>query len=581
MARAKRREVSHARRLSSGLVAIAMLLSCSGKTKQAGGLELILETDVPTPATFDTVNMKLEQQAAGAGWHLLEQRDYVIPSEMTLPTSIAIVAGGGPYQDVLITVTGLAGSPPQPLVQRIVQTQVPTDRVDETLIVLSSKCLGKLTCPVAGDSCQPDMGTCGPTIASVLRPFSADDLNDAGVASTVIGVDGGRPPDANGGDARLCPVDAACGTAGAAGAVCADGSTIAACAQDAQGCYYTSSSSPCTNGACFGSAGSAQCCTNACTANATQCGGAGLQTCQVQGNGCTAWNAGAACGTHQHCTGSAGSSACTCNTDPNCSSTATVCANPTTSASCTQDAQGCYYTSSTAPCGANGMCQGGTCSCSSGYTPCGTSCVNVNTDNNNCGTCNHVCPVSASPSSATTCTGTCQISLGGYVKAGGNPIALDSADGTSYWVQARTPNAAGTFVGVGATVGSNDASGTTPFILGLYSDSAGSPGTVLFYTDYSSPAMAIANPSAPVALTSQSAGGSYVNGFTGALTANTAYWVYVHAGTGSSANPIAAPSTSPCVAGGWINVAPPGMGSYVTAAACPGDLDAYLIATFP
>lgn len=245
------------------------------------------------------------------------------------------------------------------------------------------------------------------------------------------------------------------------------------------------------------------------------------------------------------------------------------------------DAQGCYYTSATTPCGTNEMCQGGSCSCSSGFTPCGTSCVNVNTDKNNCGTCNHVCPVAASPSSPTTCTGTCQISLGGYVSAGGNPLALDPNDGTSYWVQAKTPNAAGTFVGVGATVGSKDPSGTTPFILGLYSDSGGNPGSLLFNTDYSNPAMAIANPSSPVALTSLPAGGSYQTGFTGALTANTTYWVYIHAGTGSAMMPTAAASTSPCVGGQWINVDPPGMWSYTTPMTCPGDIDAYLIATFP
>jgi hypothetical protein len=72
------------------------------------------------------------------------------------------------------------------------------------------------------------------------------------------------------------------------GNTCADPSTLAACAQDADACFYESSSSPCTDGACSGGAGAASCCTNACTVG-TQClSGSTLQTCAVASNGCTA-----------------------------------------------------------------------------------------------------------------------------------------------------------------------------------------------------------------------------------------------------------------------------------------------------
>src|SRR5579859_658746 len=74
---------------------------CGGKTTQAGGLEVIVSTDMPTPASFDTVLVDIEQQAAGGGWRqppLLHQF-YVIPGQITLPTTISIAAGSSPYQE--------------------------------------------------------------------------------------------------------------------------------------------------------------------------------------------------------------------------------------------------------------------------------------------------------------------------------------------------------------------------------------------------------------------------------------------------------------------------------------------------
>ncbi len=93
----------------------------------------------------------------------------------------------------------------------------------------------------------------------------------------------------NGTAACMCTMDPICRAVGQA---CADPSNLANCAQDSQGCFYESASSPCTNGAC--SAGA--CCTNACTNGATQCvTSATLQTCSLGTNGCTAWGAAVAC----------------------------------------------------------------------------------------------------------------------------------------------------------------------------------------------------------------------------------------------------------------------------------------------
>jgi Protein of unknown function (DUF1566) len=91
------------------------------------------------------------------------------------------------------------------------------------------------------------------------------------------------------GSARCtCHVDPVCSSVGN---VCATVSTLAVCMSDQQACLYQSSSSPCSNGACNGSAGAASCCTNACTAGATQCqSGTSLQTCAAT-SGCTAFSA--------------------------------------------------------------------------------------------------------------------------------------------------------------------------------------------------------------------------------------------------------------------------------------------------
>jgi hypothetical protein len=813
---------------------VLSLTGCGGKVTQAGGLELILETDMPTPDSFDTLNVELQQQTA-TGWSTFHHRDYLIPSEIKLPSTMALVAGSSPYQEVLITVTGILGT--QPIVQRVVQTQVPTDRVSEVLIVLSHVCVGQVTCPKAGDSCQPDMGACGPGMQPMLLPYSPADLADAGVpsaeaggmstgATTGPGAEGGSPDatlgDAGGGgtpgddasdstvpsnegggivvdgavadsppvEAGIClsgakrcsgqqpqsctlgqwhnaaactgqacvggmcqgvcspgatqcsgngvqtcdptgawgaavacpmatpfcngagvcgacsdtttqcstsggvqtcmngawgasmpcmnqacsmgmctgtclpgakqcsgngvqtcdttghwgmpaacvnqacvgnacqgvctPGDARCSTnipqkcdtAGAwtgttacgthqtcavaggaascgcntdpnclgAGTTCANASTVAACGQDAQGCWYTASTSTCSNGACFGSGGSAQCCTNACTNASTRCSGASVQTCQVQGNGCTAWNAGTACGQHQSCVGSG---QCVCNTDPTCMTTVgNVCTAAASYATCAKDAQNCVYQSGAGACGTNQSCTAGSCGCISGTMSCSAGCVNLSSDPSNCGTCNHVCPALGSPSSS-NCggagAGKCTGNLGGAVQTGGAPIALDTTCSYVYAVQAVMPNTAGTFVGVHAMIGSTDttAGSTTTVVLVLFSDAGGVPGQPLFEANWTDASQTFNNPSAPILIQSEIAGGTYVNGFTGALTAGATYWAYLKAGTNCPTAATAAPSSAPCVSGSWINDAPPGLWSYTTAAACPGNIDAYVVATFP
>jgi len=82
-----------------------------------------------------------------------------------------------------------------------------------------------------------------------------------------------------------CKVDPVCSSVGG---TCSSPSALANCAQDAQACFYQSSADSCTDGACFGPAGSALCCTNACTTGTTCLSGTSLQTCALGANGCTA-----------------------------------------------------------------------------------------------------------------------------------------------------------------------------------------------------------------------------------------------------------------------------------------------------
>jgi len=331
--------------LWASLFLVAPILACGGKTKQAGGLEVIIATDMPTPATFGTVNVKVQQQVTADGiWGppLLE-RDYVIPSEMILPTTVAVVAGASSYQEVLITVTGLAGegNSKQAIVQRVVRTQVPTDKLLEVLIVLSSNCLGKVRCPMSEDSCQPDLGICGPGSPPPLAPFSPLNLADAGLPSTV----------ADAGDSDAWP-DATMGN-GDAGATTGDGATAPDGRPGDDAAPFCDGAGMCGVGVCVMGA-----CQGVCTPGDTRCSANSLQKCDMIG----AWGAATACGAHQSCTGggSAGAAACTCVMHPTCTPAAAagpVCSGATTLVTCSQDTQGCWYASATSTCG--GACLGG------------------------------------------------------------------------------------------------------------------------------------------------------------------------------------------------------------------------------
>jgi hypothetical protein len=163
------------------------------------------------------------------------------------------------------------------------------------------------------------------------------------------------------------------------------------------------------------------------------------------------------------------------------------------------------------------------------------------------------------------------------VSSGAAPI-LSNPDGqTVFAVKAVMPPVAGTFQGIGGLMGSRNASGSTQMIYGLYGDSNGAPGPLLFYTNTPDPTLSFADPSSLMTVTS--GGGLYMNGFNNALAANATYWIYMKGGTDSSTGNIAGVSTSPCLAASWINVDPPA--TFSPSGSCPGDFQIYLIVSFP
>jgi hypothetical protein len=167
-----------------------------------------------------------------------------------------------------------------------------------------------------------------------------------------------------------CNADPQCSVAGP---TCAGDAGIDTCAVDTQSCMYTADAGACTNGPCYGSAGSAQCCQQTCSVAGDSCNAphTAILTCKADSNGCLQLqapydcatnNAGAVCvvGSYVHCG---------CNTAADCagSSYGTACVanfcGCNTSAQCTNGA--CCDPAHTT-CYPNGEMIGGLGTCTNG-----------------------------------------------------------------------------------------------------------------------------------------------------------------------------------------------------------------------
>jgi hypothetical protein len=378
------------------LAALGVGGACGGKTIQAGGLEVIVTTNLSTPADFNSLHVTVRQEIDDGGFGTpLVDSDFPIPSATTLPTRFSIQAGSTPDQVALIDVIGRKDG--SDVVSREVQIQIPTDRVAELVVLLAADCIGK-TCP-AGQTCDPTTASCTTTFVDVnqLPPYQPGDQGDATVpapdgamdgATMDVSMDGGGRDSGGSPDADAAANDAGPGDSGdggckpsvcaQVGTVCQGTQTVATCAKDANGCYYVASTAPCTMpDTCSGMPPNAMCsatCSDSCVQNQTTCLPGGLATCVRGSNGCLAYGTPTACGTHQSCTGAPGSAACTCNAYPPCTTVGKTCADGSTLATCMQDAQNCVFEMGTTPC-TNGACSAGACctnACTSGTTNCST-----------------------------------------------------------------------------------------------------------------------------------------------------------------------------------------------------------------
>jgi sulfatase modifying factor 1 len=325
-------------------------MSCSTSAPRGpAGLEMIIAADgLTAPADFDDIKLEITEPTAN-GSNKLWSRDYVVPSqEATLPSAFTLLAGAH-TEEVLISVTAFKGA--QPVVVRLAQVQVPTDRLADLWLVLAQRCEGLVTavdaagevhstCP-SGESCQPSgpsAGHCGPNAISLstLPTYSPGENFDAGVAT-----------DADATTRR---------EAGSAAGIASDASSMDMTSDATREEDASSTLGP-PDSSLEGGA-----CSNLCRSGQTACVSGGLASCALGSNGCWAYAPPVACpSVRQACTGPEGTAACQCNVDPVCGSLTTACVNASTLATCAKDSQGCSYEASSSACGVSTTCLDGGC----------------------------------------------------------------------------------------------------------------------------------------------------------------------------------------------------------------------------
>jgi hypothetical protein len=312
----RRRSVGGARGALMLLAAFLCLSACQGKTPPAG-LEVIITTSgLQAGVDFDAIEGVVEQQTPTGTWNQLFKRSAYVPSEVTLPTTLAVDPGTSPDQDALITVSALKNG--VPIVQRAVQLQIPTDRVAELLMTLAADCLGKVSLCPAEESCQPQTGMCGTNLISEVT------LPDAG---TPLPVSGSTPfPDGGSTDASDATEDST--TEGGSDATTGVGNDATAQADVSDSSDVGNDATSQDDGASAGSDAQSEDSSN----EPDPCHGS--------------------CGPHQTCAVIGDVATCTCTVDPTCTAPGDVCTSSTSLVECVTDDQGCTYSFSTSTCSA-------------------------------------------------------------------------------------------------------------------------------------------------------------------------------------------------------------------------------------
>ncbi len=352
-------------------------VGCTQTTKQGGGLELILRSDLDVPQAFDDVHVEISQQTS-AGWDLKLKHDFAVSGGSSTLGTLSIAAGSSPDQEALVDVTAVRGGSPVIFSETLVQ--IPTDRLAELVILLGRACVGKLgtvadggiasSCPMS-QTCDPQTGGCVPTAidSSMLPTFSPGDVSGNPV---------GEPSD-GGSDG---PVDATVarpdvGRDGEAGAPAAGdtGAGDAGCASPAVAC----------NGVCVTLA-----------SNLRNCGGCGndctkLQNVDVSGVSCTNGRCAYVCAAGYEDCGDAGAG-CSTNLGSTASCGACGVACGGARGLCAQSDAGAYA------CGS---------ACGSGQSNCNGTCADLTANATHCGLCGIAC--SAANATSACRAGACAI----------------------------------------------------------------------------------------------------------------------------------------------------------------------------
>jgi hypothetical protein len=350
---------------------------CSGKTTQAGGLEVVVQTaGLTAGADFDSIEVSISQQE-GSTWHSLTDLTRRVPSEVTLPTTVSVAAGNTPNPDVRIEVTALLNGTPR--VQRVAQLQVPSQRVAELLMVLSESCVGMVgTC--AGGSCQPNTGTCGSNLVdtNTLPDYKPGDENrlDGGFDATTAPM----PVEAGGDDATVTTPEGDANTDANPDADAEAGPPICPPGSDGQSCG-PDPDLVCSGGACVTCTHGGDCTDPAapCMKKSYDCS-TGVAVCMAAGNATN----GSACSATDFCYDGV-CSPCTLNAP--CAPAAAPC-NVGKVASCTNGVPQCQDTGVAAASGTSCTLSadggGGSAVCNAGVCAACTPHAACNPGNNAC-----------------------------------------------------------------------------------------------------------------------------------------------------------------------------------------------------
>jgi hypothetical protein len=364
-------------------------VACSSSTgAPVAGMELVISAEgLKAPEDYTNILLEVSEQSSAGAWLKKWDQDYLVPSQTALPTTFTLLAGASP-EEVIITVTAYDGS--KPVVQRVVQVQVPTDKMEILYMVLSSVCVGQVrapgaegppvsTCPNTNESCQPTTGHCGSNkITGPLPTYVPGQTFDSGVGTadvvedttldrdvtTIPLTDASTNRDAEAGhhhDAMEAP-DAPEPMDGP-GADVVEPMMDAADGADATEGGHAPRDSGVESGPV---------CAETCTLGTARCSSGGVETCETEA-GCPEWLTTATCGSHQTCATSGSTASCTCKSTQ-CTEVGTVCQDMQTLATCAKDADECLYVASTTPCTSPQSCGGTSPSAACGLT-CKSSCT--------------------------------------------------------------------------------------------------------------------------------------------------------------------------------------------------------------